>query len=103
MEEAERPRHNWTRFLAARGAINRDPYGSAHKRIRRELIAEDPNCRRCGKLGSHADHKLAICMGGETTKENMTLLCLSCSRSKTAQEGNFVRWHGKPGADETKA
>lgn len=97
MEEAEKPSHNWTNYLAGRGDAKR-PYGAAHNRIRRQLIAEDPNCRRCGKPGSHADHIVAICLGGETTPENMTLLCAPCSRSKTAQEGNYIRWHVKPKA-----
>lgn len=95
MEEADKPKHNWSKSSAARASQKR-PYDKEHIRIRRELIAEDPNCRRCGKPGSHADHIIAICLGGETIPKNMTLLCAPCSRSKTAQEGNFIRWHVKP-------
>lgn len=82
------PRHSWRAYLSSVGYR----YGALHRRIRRALLEADPRCRECGQPGSHADHKTPLCLGGETKIENMQILCVRCSRSKTAREANHMRW-----------
>lgn len=56
------------------------------KRLRAELLAEDPHCRYCGCPLSHsqasAEHRVPRSRGGATTRENITLSCRRCNRWK---------------------
>ena len=71
-------------------------YGTAHDRIRRALLREEPFCRECRKLGretraTHADHIIPRCQGGSDARSNYQPLCVAHSRSKTGREGAMMR------------
>lgn len=71
-------------------------YGTAHDRIRRALLREEPFCRECRKAGretkaTHADHILPKCLGGSDKRANYQPLCTAHSRSKTGREGAMIR------------
>lgn len=71
----------------------RAAYGSAHRRIRKRLLADNPLCECCGERPSAiADHKVPVCMGGPTEAGNYQALCQPCSLTKTGSEGAMVRW-----------
>lgn len=52
------------------------------RQLKKELLAENPNCRECGKAGDFRGldlvHKIALSQGGKTTRENCTILCRPC-------------------------
>lgn len=71
-------------------------YGQAHRKIRKQLLAEEPFCRECAKRGkqtkaTHADHVIPLCLNGPTVRSNYQPLCLVHSRSKTGREGAMMR------------
>lgn len=67
-------------------------YGAAHRRIRKRLLADNPTCQECGARPSAiADHKVPVCLGGRTERENYQALCGPCSLSKTGREGAMIR------------
>jgi 5-methylcytosine-specific restriction protein A len=83
--------HNW-RPASSRHARG---YGTAHDRIRRAMLREEPHCRECRKEGretraTHADHIIPKCMGGADERSNYQPLCVAHSRSKTGREGALI-------------
>lgn len=67
-------------------------YRGPYRRIRKRLLAGDPDCAICGERPARiADHRTPICMGGETTEANLPAICPPCSMSKTGREGVAVR------------
>lgn len=92
MTPLQKKAHGWGRPTppAQRG------YDHVHRRIRRDLFREEPNCRECAKLGvmtkaTCADHVIPKCQGGATIRDNYQPLCLTHSRSKTGREGHQMR------------
>lgn len=70
----------------------RHHYGPAYRRIRKRLLAGNPDCAICGERPAKiADHREPICMGGRTIAENMQAICQPCSLSKTGREGAAMR------------
>lgn len=70
-------------------------YGTAHDRIRRALLRDEPFCRECRRYGretkaTHADHIIPRCLGGESVRSNYQPLCTAHSRSKTGREGAMI-------------
>jgi 5-methylcytosine-specific restriction enzyme A len=97
MDGPDRRPHGWRPTVPA----HKRGYGTAHKRLRRELFREEPNCRECAKQGrtvkaTHADHIVPLCLGGPTVRENYQPLCEPHSRAKSAREGAHYRHHIKP-------
>lgn len=71
-------------------------YGTAHDRLRRALLREEPSCRECRKAGretkaTHADHIIPKCLGGTDARTNYQPLCTAHARSKTGREGAMIR------------
>ncbi|MFC3786696.1 5-methylcytosine-specific restriction protein A [Sphingopyxis italica] len=71
-------------------------YGTLHRRIRRAMLRDEPNCRECAKEGrttkaSHADHIKPKCLGGGDERTNYQPLCVAHARSKTGREGAMIR------------
>jgi 5-methylcytosine-specific restriction endonuclease McrA len=65
---------------------------AAFKRIRKRLLAGNPDCAICGERPARiADHRTPICEGGPTTPENLQAICQPCSLSKTGKEGAAMR------------
>ena len=88
-ERTLKPQHNWSDYPPR----ERQVYGSAHNKMRRRVLAEEPECRLCGDPSAVADHIRARCLGGGNERENYQALCTPCSMRKTAQEANLARWH----------
>jgi len=88
--------HNWGRPIAPalRG------YGTAHKRMRKRLLAEEPYCQQCQEEGRgnvpavFADHIIPRCMGGDDSRSNYQALCRDHHLIKTGREGAMMR-HAK--------
>ena len=67
-------------------------YGAAYRRIRKRLLAGNPDCAICGERPARiADHRKPICEGGPTTPENLQAICAPCSLTKTGKEGAAMR------------
>lgn len=67
-------------------------YGPAYRRIRKRLLAGNPDCAICCERPAKiADHRIPICEGGPTTAENMQPICAPCSLTKTGKEGAAMR------------
>jgi 5-methylcytosine-specific restriction endonuclease McrA len=61
------------------------------RRLRAEARARaGGRCERCGAPGSQADHITALALGGEFTGP-LAWLCVSCHRTKTAQDAKEAR------------
>jgi 5-methylcytosine-specific restriction endonuclease McrA len=56
------------------------------RRARAQLKAS-PNCVRCGARASHADHVLAVGLGGDFDGP-LQSMCTPCHRAKTLQESH---------------
>jgi 5-methylcytosine-specific restriction enzyme A len=79
---------------AARRGISRQQrgYNAKHEALRRQVLSEEPICRRCGFRPSViGDHIVALSLGGKTVRGNLQGLCERCSRSKTGKEGACMR------------
>jgi len=67
-------------------------YNAAFRRIRKRLLAGDPDCAICGERPAKiADHRTPICLGGETSEANLQAICAPCSLTKTGREGAAMR------------
>lgn len=65
-------------------------YGSVDwKRLRAQVLAEEPNCRRCGKPSKVVDHIVPIRQGGDARdRRNLQGLCWPCHEAKSHAEGS---------------
>lgn len=79
-------------------------YGAAFRRIRKRLLADNPDCAICGERPAKiADHREPICLGGPTTAENLQAICAPCSLTKTGKEGAAMRAAKRRARQERKA
>lgn len=74
-------------------AVNRRRYLERAARITaaqmRAVRERDQVCRTCGEEGTDFDHILPVADGGQTTLENLQLLCHPCHVQKSRTD-----WHG---------
>ena len=63
-------------------------YNSAQwKKIRKQVLMQEPFCRICGYPAQMVDHIVPISQGGSKTDySNLQPLCQSCHNKKTANE-----------------
>lgn len=71
-------------------------YGTRHDKIRAHLLATEPLCRECAKVGrvtvaTIADHKIPLSHGGSGDPDNYQPLCRECSDQKTQREAVEAR------------
>lgn len=59
--------------------------GRPWRRIREQVLAEEPFCRLCGAPSEEVDHIRPKANGGSDARENLQGLCRSCHRRKTAR------------------
>lgn len=91
------PPHRRHNFGKPRPSSERG-YGKVHQKLRRELLKDSPPCEHgCGRPATVADHRVPLCLGGQTVKENMAAVCEPCHRTKSSREANYIRWHVRPG------
>lgn len=62
------------------------PSGSYMKKVRIELLEEDPRCKYCKVplelSNSSVDHVIPKCKGGTHDRDNLVLCCLTCNKLK---------------------
>ena len=73
-------------------------YGREHRRLREQLLREEPLCRMCKAKGritvaTIADHIIPIAKGGAVHSiENLQAVCVSCHTDKSnADKGHRVK------------
>lgn len=55
-----------------------------------EVKERDVVCMRCGAEGTDVDHIAPVSQGGQTTMDNLQLLCLTCHQEKSRQDRRGV-------------
>lgn len=91
-----KPREAW-----ARPAHKEDKRirGRAGQKIRAQVLAEEPFCRRCLAEGKRVrsdevDHITPLSQGGGNERSNLQALCKPCHDAKSAAERASVRKGG---------
>lgn len=78
-----------------RGSSASRGYGAAWRKLRAQVIKQEPLCRRCRRANTTTvDHILPKELGGTDARSNLQGLCKACHDIKTAQEDG--RWTGSP-------
>ncbi len=78
-------RHS-TRTLGWEAKRTPGSYGSAWRRIRAVVLAEEPICRQCGAPSSDVDHVVNRASGGTDERANLQALCHRHHLEKTGRE-----------------
>ncbi|HLF78549.1 MAG TPA: DNA methyltransferase [Dehalococcoidia bacterium] len=74
----------------SRGSSTQQGYGSGWRKLRRQVLREEPDCRRCGAPSTDADHITPRRQGGSDDRANLQALCHSCHSKYTAEsDGGF--------------
>jgi 5-methylcytosine-specific restriction protein A len=68
-----------------------DTSGHAWRKIKEQVLREEPLCRPCKAVGRVAasiecDHIQPLEQGGTDERENLQGICVPCHRAKTARE-----------------
>ena len=66
-------------------------YDSAHVRLKKQVLQEEPQCRYCGDPSTTMDHILPKAQGGTSERHNVCGCCEKCQRSKAGREGNAAK------------
>lgn len=76
---------------ARRASASRRGYGREWKRIRDQVLADEPKCVACNAApATQVDHVLPLADGGTNERDNLQPLCVRCHSAKTAkQDGGF--------------
>ena len=74
-----------------RGTTKERGYAGEWFKIRRDVLREEPACRRCGGPASEVDHIIPKRSGGTNERANLQGLCGSCHSSKTVRETQWGR------------
>lgn len=80
---------------ARRGSSASRGYGARWRRIRDQVLREEPLCRECKEKGRveparDVDHVVSKLVGGTDDRSNLQALCHACHSRKTAIEDG--RW-----------
>jgi 5-methylcytosine-specific restriction protein A len=78
---------------AANIAVSRITGGNLRKTRRRIAIRDQYTCQRCGAVVAHfeIDHIVPLFLGGSDSDINRQLLCVSCHKEKSDEEGKEHR------------
>ena len=72
------------------GWLERDTralYGPAWEPLRRAVLAEEPECRRCSRPATEVDHIVEVADGGPVhDRDNLQPLCHRCHATKTRRQ-----------------
>ena len=74
-----------------RGTSHERGYGQAWRKLREQVLREEPLCKICLMQGAvtpatDVDHKIPKSMGGTDARTNLQSLCSTCHSRKTATE-----------------
>ncbi len=73
-----------------RGSSTQQGYGAAWRKLRKQVLAEEPACRQCGEPSTDVDHITPRRPGGSDERTNLQALCHAChSRKTAAMDGCF--------------
>ena len=61
-------------------------YGNEWKKLRAQVLREEPYCRQCGDKAVTVDHIVPKAFGGTDSRFNLQSLCDACRRIKDAQD-----------------
>lgn len=80
------PRHQRKKrpWVKAEGKCH--AYGWAWQQRRKQVLREEPNCRRCGMPSTTVDHIVPKQEGGTDDRANLQGFCSRCHKVKTQQE-----------------
>ena len=56
------------------------------KRLRAQVLREEPTCRQCGRVATAVDHIIPRAWGGSDARNNLQALCRECHAAKTQRE-----------------
>jgi 5-methylcytosine-specific restriction enzyme A len=77
----------WAAYKRRRPDRARRYASSEWQRRARAQLKANPTCVRCGARASHADHVLAVGLGGDFDGP-LQSMCTPCHRAKTLQESH---------------
>jgi 5-methylcytosine-specific restriction protein A len=77
----------WATYKRRRPDRARRYASSEWQRRARAQLTACPNCVRCGQKASHADHVLAVGLGGDFDGP-LQSMCTPCHRAKTLRESH---------------
>jgi len=80
------------RLRGRRPTAHQRGYDGAWRRVRAQVLAEEPRCRMCGAPASEVDHIVPLARGGTHDRANLQPLCVSCHRIKSARARDPRRW-----------
>jgi 5-methylcytosine-specific restriction enzyme A len=73
---------------AKRGWKGAGGMGSGWTKLRRKVLAEEPQCRSCGLPATTVDHITPRAFGGSNARANLQPLCSGCHKVKSQQEAH---------------
>ena len=82
--------------MAWRDTSRNRSHTSAHRRLCRRVLFEEPHCRKCGDPSVEIDHIKPLFEGGGNDRMNLQALCVPCHALKTAQESARARGAREP-------
>jgi 5-methylcytosine-specific restriction protein A len=91
---AHPPRSRWAGRQERGGTAAERGYGSAWRRSRAQVLAEERYCAICGRLGEPddmVDHDVPKGQGGTDARPNLRRVHRRCHAAKTAREGQAMR------------
>ena len=69
-----------------RALRRRERLGPGWRRIREQVLSEEPTCRVCGEPSTVVDHIVPLYRSGRTERSNLQGLCKRCHDAKTSEE-----------------
>ena len=66
-------------------------FDRAWRKLRAQVLREEPWCRRCGRESTEVDHRIPRSQGGTDDRENLQGVCKPCHSRKGAKEGRWGR------------
>lgn len=73
-------------------------YDADYKRLRKLILANNPQCAYCGSPATTADHVIAVANGGTSTLDNLVPACKPCNESRgqaLAQSRKSIRTNNR--------
>lgn len=65
-------------------------YGWNWRRLRAQVLADEPYCEECARPATEVDHRLAKGLGGTDARSNLRALCHACHLVKTMRDKRLI-------------